>query len=74
MIDTGLIAEGLRSRGHVLGHINKVPANAGDWEFEVDGQLLTLDAVRLLMETDDTRTTETERERGPFVGVPQEIE
>ena len=52
MIDTDLIVQQLRSRGHAVGHVNKLPANAGEWEFEVDGNLLTLSEARALLAAD----------------------
>jgi hypothetical protein len=62
MIDTGLIVEVLRSHGHAVGHVNKLPANAGEWEFEVDGGLLTLEETRALIESDDARASTLARE------------
>jgi hypothetical protein len=64
MIDTGLIVEVLRSHGHAVGHVNKLPENAGQWEFEVDGALLTLEETRALIETDDARASTMAREHG----------
>ena len=52
MIDTNLIVEQLRTRGHAVGHVNKLPANAGEWEFEIDGELLTLPEARALLDAD----------------------
>jgi hypothetical protein len=48
-IDTGLIVSTLRDRGHNVGHIIPVPDNAGEFEFEVDGNLLSLSEVRDLL-------------------------
>ena len=56
MIDTGLIAQELRDRGHAVGHITPVSANAGDWEFQVDGNLLSLIEVRALLESEQGDT------------------
>jgi hypothetical protein len=53
MVDTDLLVEALRKRGHVVGHVISTPSNAGQYEFEVDGTLLTLDEARLLVEDDD---------------------
>lgn len=58
-VDTGLIVEALRARGHAVGHTIPVPENAGEFEFEVDGELLTLDEARALMEDDDARLNAT---------------
>jgi hypothetical protein len=51
-IDVELIAETLRGRGHAVGHIIPVPDNAGEYEFEVDGTLLSLTEARALLERD----------------------
>jgi hypothetical protein len=51
-IDTGLIVKTLAERGHRVGHVIPVPDNAGEFEFEVDGELLTLSEVRELIEAD----------------------
>lgn len=53
MIDTGLIVEQLKRRGHVVGSVIPVPENAGEWEFVVDGETLTLEETRALMERED---------------------
>ena len=55
-IDVDLIANLLRHRGHNVGHIIPVPDNGGEYEFEVDGNLLTLSETRGLLEQEDTRT------------------
>ena len=52
MIDTNLLVEQLRARGHAVGHVNKLPENAGEYEFEVDGNLLTLSETRALLDAD----------------------
>jgi len=54
MVDTELIRTLLRERGHTVGSIIPVPSNAGEYEFEVDGALITLDEARLLAERDAT--------------------
>ncbi|HEY5214743.1 MAG TPA: hypothetical protein VIJ38_17140 [Acidobacteriaceae bacterium] len=54
-IDIDLIANLLRGRGHNVGHIIPVPDNGGEYEFEVDGNLLTLAETRGLLEQEDTR-------------------
>ena len=48
--DTDLIVETLRSRGHNVGRVIPVPENAGEYEFTVDGNLLSLAEVRALLE------------------------
>ena len=51
-IDVELIAQTLRNRGHVVNNIIPVPDNAGEYEFEVDGTILTLAETRDLLEAD----------------------
>ena len=53
MIDTGLIADQLRAHGHTVENIIPVPENAGEYEFEVDGELLSLAETRALLEDDE---------------------
>jgi hypothetical protein len=53
MVDTGLLVEALRKHGHTVGHFFHVPENAGEYEFEVDGDLLTLAEVRNLLEHEE---------------------
>jgi hypothetical protein len=54
-IDVDLIANTLRERGHAVGHIIPVPDNGGEYEFEVDGNLLSLAETRQLLEQEDAR-------------------
>ena len=51
-IDVDLIRKTLLERGHKVGHIIPVPDNAGEYEFEVDGGLLSLAETRVLLEED----------------------
>ena len=51
-VDTGLLVQSLRKRGHNVDGVIKVPDNAGDYEFIVDGATLTLDEARALLEHD----------------------
>ncbi|HVG27032.1 MAG TPA: hypothetical protein VM865_05465 [Acidobacteriaceae bacterium] len=55
MLDKELLVQALRKRGHTVESVISVPENAGDYEFMVDGELLSLDEVRALMEADDAR-------------------
>ena len=50
--DTDLIVEQLRSRGHNVGRVISVSENAGEYEFTVDNNLLSLVEVRALLEQD----------------------
>jgi hypothetical protein len=51
-IDVDLIVKQLRKRGHTVSTVIPVADNAGNYEFGVDGALLTLDQTRLLLERD----------------------
>jgi len=51
-VDTELLVQSLRKRGHTVGSVIKVPDNAGDYEFLVDGATLTLEEARALLEHD----------------------
>ena len=67
MVDTTLIVEILRRRGHEVGHVIPVPDNAGTWELQVDGALLSLEEVRALMEDED------EPKREVVIGVGEVV-
>ena len=51
-VDTELLVQSLRKRGHTVEGVIKVPDNAGDYEFIVDGVTLTLAEARALLEVD----------------------
>ena len=55
MIDTDLIVKLLRDHGHTVESVFHVPENAGEYEFSVDGTLLTLTEARQLLEREDDR-------------------
>lgn len=55
MIDTGLIVDTLRRRGHTVESVIPVPDNAGEYEFLVDGNLLSLEEARHLLEQDQAK-------------------
>jgi hypothetical protein len=55
MIDTDLIVKLLRGHGHTVESVFHVPENAGEYEFSVDGTLLTLTEARQLLEREDDR-------------------
>ena len=59
-IDIDLITKLLRDRGHHVGHIIPVPDNGGEYEFEVDGNLLSLAETRGLLEREDERVAQAE--------------
>ena len=60
-VDTELLVQSLRKRGHTVEGVIKVPDNAGDYEFIVDGATLTLDETRALLERD-----QAENRRAPI--------
>jgi len=51
-VDTELLVQSLRKRGHIVEGVIKVPDNAGDYEFIVDGVTLNLEETRALLEHD----------------------
>jgi hypothetical protein len=51
-VDTELLVQSLRKRGHVVNGVIPVPDNAGDFEFVVDGVTMTLVEARALLELD----------------------
>jgi len=62
VIDTGLIVRTLRQRGHKVESVIPVPENAGEFEFLVDGEMLTLEETRALMERDSTEPRQPKAE------------
>jgi len=64
-VDTGLIIESLRKRGHVVASVIPVPENAGEYEFIVDGETLTLEEVRSLLAEDQAADGGRVRRRVP---------
>jgi hypothetical protein len=57
MVDIDLLLKALEEQGHTIGHWRKLPENAGGYEMQVDGTLMTLDEARALLEADQARTT-----------------
>ena len=55
MLDTELVIDVLRRRGHTVDSVMSVPGNAGGHEFMVDGVLMPLSAVELLLERDQDK-------------------
>jgi hypothetical protein len=55
MIDIDLIAQTLRQHGHRVDSIIPVPENAGTYEFIIDGNTLTLEEARELLERDEAK-------------------
>jgi hypothetical protein len=52
MIDIDLLVNQLRERGHNIESVISVPENAGEYEFILDGGMLSLAEARLLLEHD----------------------
>lgn len=52
MVDLELLAAALRAKGHTVQHGHKIPDNAGEYEVEVDGRVLTLEQARALLEAE----------------------
>jgi len=57
MVDTDLLVQVLRKRGHTVGAIFHVPENAGEYELEVDGDIITLAEARSLLEQEHGAST-----------------
>ena len=57
MVDVDLLTSQLRAYGHAVTHVLAVPNNAGVYEFTVDGNVLTLDETRALLEADEAAGT-----------------
>jgi hypothetical protein len=55
MVDTELIVRALRDRGHIVGTVISVPENAGEFEFIVDGETLSLSETRELLEAEEPK-------------------
>jgi hypothetical protein len=55
MIDIDLFVAALRKKGHTVEHVFSVPDNAGEYELTVDGNVLTLEEARALLEQDEAK-------------------
>jgi hypothetical protein len=53
MIDIDLIVQTLRQHGHRVDTVISVPDNAGEFELIIDGNTLTLEEARELLEQDE---------------------
>jgi hypothetical protein len=53
MVDLELLANQLRAYGHTVTNYFKVPENAGEYEFVVDGNTLALEEARALLAADE---------------------
>jgi hypothetical protein len=54
MIDIDLTVAALRHYGHAVGDVIPVPENAGEYELEVDGEMLSLAEVNALLADDES--------------------
>jgi hypothetical protein len=52
MIDIDLLVQALRKRGHTVDGVIPVPENAGEYELNVDGNIIPLEEARRLLEQD----------------------
>jgi len=55
MIDIDLIVQTLRQHGHRVDSVISVPENAGEYELIIDGNTLTLEEARQLLEQDEAK-------------------
>ena len=55
MIDIELLVQALRRHGHRVEDVTPTPANAGEYELTVDGEVLNLDEARALLEDDEAK-------------------
>ena len=55
MVDIDLIVQILRQHGHRVESVFPVPDNAGEYELIVDGNTLTLEEARQLLEKDEPK-------------------
>jgi len=59
MIDIDLIIQTLRQHGHRVESVFSVPDNAGEYELIIDGNTLTLEEARQLLEQDAAKSKST---------------
>ena len=59
MIDIDLIVQTLRQNGHRVESVFSVPDNAGEYELIIDGNTLTLEEARQLLEQDAAKSKST---------------
>jgi hypothetical protein len=55
MVDIDLIVQTLRQHGHHVESVFRVPDNAGEYEFIIDGNTLNLEEARQLLEQDEAK-------------------
>lgn len=60
MVDIELLVNALRAHGHLVEHVEKLPENAGEFQFRIDGVNLSLAETRVLLEQDQLNNTKTD--------------
>jgi hypothetical protein len=55
MTDIDLLVETIRNHGHTVGSVIRVPDNAGEYEIYVDGNALSLEEARQLLEQEEAK-------------------
>ena len=55
MVDIDLLVNALRARGHEVKYVHRVPDNAGEYEFTIDGECLNLEEARRVLELDSQK-------------------
>jgi len=54
-VDIDLIIQELRDYGHTVEGVHRVPSNAGDYEFIIDGEAYSLEEAREILEEDQAK-------------------
>jgi hypothetical protein len=55
MVDIDLIVQTLRQHGHRVENVISVPENAGEYELIIDGNVLTLEEARQVLEEGEAK-------------------
>ena len=55
MIDIDLVVQALRRHGHTVEDLYPVPENAGDYELNVDGNIMPLAEARRVLDMDESK-------------------
>lgn len=57
MVDIDLLVQALREKGHTVQYVHRVPDNAGEYEFTIDGEYLNLEEARRVLELDSENSS-----------------
>jgi hypothetical protein len=57
MVDIDLLVQALREKGHTVQYVHRVPDNAGEYEFTIDGEYLNLEEARRVLELDSEKSS-----------------